>query len=89
MVRLSCKEKYLAIFVGCEISDLPAMPLNFNAITKQCPAQKIEMYLGDYHIQSGAVRLYNLMNILLQVLSTIKSKEMKAIYNESGKNQGF
>lgn len=60
--------------VGCEISDLPEMPLSFNAITKTVSGSKNRNVLKElsHSERSRTTLLFN--EYLISVLNTIKSK---------------
>ena len=61
--------------VGCDISELPEMPLNFNAITKTVSGSKNRNVLKElsHAERSRTTLLFN--EYLISVLNTIKSKK--------------
>lgn len=61
--------------VGCDISELPEMPLNFNAITKTVSGSKNRNVLKElsHSERSRTTLLFN--KYLISVLNTIKSKK--------------
>lgn len=60
--------------VGCDISDLPEMPLNFNAITKTVSGSKNRNVLKELSHSERSRTTLQFNEYLIAVLNTIKSK---------------
>lgn len=60
--------------VGCEISDLPEMPLSFNAITKTVSSSKKRNVLKEMSHSERSRTTLQFNEYLVTVLNTIKSK---------------
>lgn len=61
--------------VGCEISDLPEMPLCFNAITKTVSGSKNRNVLKELSHSERSRTTLQFNEYLISVLNTIKSKQ--------------